>query len=177
MVQTSDIEWCNTKSAGIKLSHWKLSLNKFEPGEWVYAGTVLCTSSTFNLPLRALELHLSHLWTTALVASFGDGTLKEQPAFGKELKKMTVTAIFHPHYRSHRKHPLPFTQLEPIRTETRQKGFPFKQNKRMSSLNKESEVAWRCPNPNQTQPWASCPRWPCADQHGGLDDLQRPFQP
>lgn len=88
IVQTSDIIWCNTKFARIKLSHCIfIFFNKFEPGEWVYTGPVSCTSSIFNLPLRALELDLSHLWTTALVTSCGHNTLKEQARFGRELEK------------------------------------------------------------------------------------------
>lgn len=89
---------------------------------------------------------------------------------------MTVTAIFHPQYGSHRKHPLPFTHLAPVRTETGQKDFPFNQNKWMPSLNKESEMAWWCPVSGQTKPWASCPRWPCIEQHGKLENFWRSFQ-
>lgn len=63
-------------------------LKKFEPGEWVYTGSVSCTSSVFNLLLRALELDLSHLWTTAFITSCGHDTLKEQSSFGNELEKL-----------------------------------------------------------------------------------------
>lgn len=87
MVQTSDVVWRNTKSAEIKLSHCNFFFNKFEPGEWVYTGSVSCPGSVFNLLLRALELDLSHFWTTALVTSCGHDTLKEQASFGRELEK------------------------------------------------------------------------------------------
>lgn len=175
MVQTSDIVWCNTKSAGIKLSHWKFfQTNLNQENEFImdqYHAPVACLICHLEPGARFIA-SLDHSLTYFLWPWYAERTTQLWQGAGK----MTVTAIFRPHYRSHRKHPLPFASLASIRTEKRQ-DFPFKQNKWMSSLNKESEMAWWCPDPNQAQPWASCPRWSCAELRGGLDDLQSPSNP
>lgn len=63
------------------------SAQQIWPGEWVYTRLVSCTSSVFNLLLRALGLDLSCLWTLALSSSCAHDTLKEQPIFSRELEK------------------------------------------------------------------------------------------
>lgn len=111
----------------------------------------------FESDAQSPEALLSHLWTTTLDISCDHDTLKEQPSSGKKLKKWLWQL-----FSMHATHPIgnnlslstgfcQWGQKQGRRT------FPSSKANECH-LNKESEMAWWCQDPHQTQPWASCLR-------------------
>lgn len=91
VMQTSDIVWCNKKSAGIKLNRCKFFwTNSNQENEFIL--------DLYHAPVAYL-ICCSEPWSyfiTALVTSCGHDTLKEQSSFGKELEKWLWQLFFIP---------------------------------------------------------------------------------